>query len=356
LATNYRQMNNTPKQISFITSIFLSLIVVSVCLLLLKLEVNKNSIIFLLIIFIVVLICSFWIYRISLEKFILSRVKIIYKIIRKNKIIKNSENAITKIDFSKDLIREASDEVAQWADDQSVEIEQLKKMEQYRKEFLGNVSHELKTPLFSIQGYISTLLDGGLEDRTINRLYLERTERNIDRLILIIKDLESISRLEYGELKLEISTFNIVQLTKDVFEAIEIKAKQKNIMLLFGEIYDKPVMVSADKERIRQVVTNIVNNSVSYGNENGKTKVSFFDMEDHILVEITDNGIGIEEKDLKRIFERFYRCDKARSRDHGGTGLGLSIVKHILDAHDETINVRSTIGVGTTFAFTLNKS
>jgi two-component system phosphate regulon sensor histidine kinase PhoR len=256
----------------------------------------------------------------------------------------------------KDIIAEVKNEVDDWAKNKAEEIDQLRQLEKYRREFLGNVSHELKTPIFNIQGYILTLLDGGLEDSSINRLYLERAEKSINRLINIVEDLESISRLESGELKLEMEDFNIVHLVYDVFELQEMLANKQGIKLTFGKHYEKPIRVHADKKRIIEVMNNLVINSVKYGKANGTTKVSFFDIGDQIMVEVADTGMGIAEKDIQRIFERFYRTDKSRSRDQGGTGLGLSIVKHIIEAHEQTINVRSKLGEGSTFTFTLNKA
>jgi two-component system phosphate regulon sensor histidine kinase PhoR len=246
-------------------------------------------------------------------------------------------------------------EILAWADDRKDEIERLKKLEVYRKEFLGNVSHELKTPIFNIQGYVLTLLDGGLEDETINRDYLMRAERSVDRMITIVDDLEAISQLETGELQLEPERFDIVALSKDILDAQEMKATGKGIMLsLEGEC--KPIYVHADRFRIRQVLTNLVVNSIKYGKEYGETKIAFYDRGDTILIEVTDNGIGIAKEHLPRLFERFYRVDKSRSREQGGTGLGLAIVKHIIEAHDQTINASSIEGVSTTFSFTLEKA
>ncbi len=245
-------------------------------------------------------------------------------------------------------------EILAWADDRKTEIDRLRKLEVYRKEFLGNVSHELKTPIFNIQGYVLTLLDGGLEDKTINRDYLVRAERSVDRMIAIVEDLEAISQLETGELKLELERFDIVALCKDILNAEEMKATSKGIMLsLEGDL--KPMQVFADRFRIRQVLTNLIVNSIKYGKEYGETKVNFYDRENDVVVEITDNGIGIPTEFLPRLFERFFRVDKSRSRDQGGTGLGLAIAKHILEAHNQTIQVTSKEGIGTTFSFTLAK-
>ncbi len=260
------------------------------------------------------------------------------------------------LSLNSDIISKVNEEVTEWAKDRREEIEELKKLEAYRREFLGNVSHELKTPLFNIQGYILTLLDGGLDDPSINKEYLERTGKNIERMISIVEDLEVISRFETGELKLDIINFDVVSLASDVIELLEVKAKKKNIRMSVARELEKPLFVKADKERIRQVLINLLDNSIKYGTENGKTKVSFFDMDENILIEVTDNGIGVDSKDISRLFERFFRVDKSRSREQGGSGLGLAIVKHIIEAHKQTINVRSTIGVGTTFAFTLQKA
>lgn len=240
--------------------------------------------------------------------------------------------------------------------DQILEIDRLKEMERYRKEFLGNVSHELKTPIFNIQGYVLTLLDGGLEDPNINRKYLERTEKSINRLISIIEDLETISRHEAGELKLEREEFNLVQLVEEVFEAQEIRAKKRDIKLQLDKKYKKPILVSADKMKIFQVLSNLITNSIYYGKPGGKTRVSISDELNRTLVEVNDNGIGVAPADIPRIFERFYRVDKSRSREQGGTGLGLSIVKHIIEAHSETIRVKSRLGKGSSFIFSLPKA
>ena len=296
---------------------------------------------------------SFFIYRFILERFIYNRIRLIYKTIHTLKAPKGSR---IELDLNKDIISEMREEVAAWEKEHRSELEELKKLENYRREFIGNVSHELKTPLFNIQGYILTLIDGAMNDPVINKEYLLRTEKNIERMIAVVEDLEVISRLETGEFELDTSVIDIVALAKEVMDLLETKSKKKGIRLFFREEYSKPVFVKADKERIRQVLINLIDNSIKYGNENGKTKVSFFDMDENILVEITDDGIGIEPKDLPRIFERFFRVDKSRSRDQGGSGLGLAIVKHILEAHQQTIHVRSTPGVGTTFAFTLKKS
>lgn len=307
-----------------------------------------------LIISITVFAFSFLIIRFSVEKFLYEKIKIIYKTIHKLK--ESKKNLREKLKTNNDLLENVNQEVIDWVEDRSKEIEDLKKLEIYRREYIGNVSHELKTPIFNIQGYILTLLDGGLDDPTINKEYLLRTEKSINRMIAIIQDLEEISRLESGELKLEFAKFDIIALVKEVVDFLEIKAKKRKIKLNIVPSPEKNIIVNADKNRIRQVLTNLIDNSLKYSaDENAVTKIGFFDMDEHILVEVTDNGIGVNEHDIPRLFERFYRTEKSRSRKEGGTGLGLSIVKHIIEAHDQTINVRSSLGIGTTFGFTLQK-
>ncbi len=251
------------------------------------------------------------------------------------------------------IISEVNQEMLSFASNQTREIDRLKEMEKYRKEYIGNVSHELKTPIFNIQGYVLTLLDGGLEDPSINRKYLERTEKSINRLISIIEDLETISRHEAGELKLEYENFNIVQLVEEVFEAQEIRAKKREIKLQFDKKYKKSVLVCADKMRIFQVLANLITNSIYYGKAGGKTQVSISAVRNKILIEVNDDGIGIAPNDIHRVFERFFRVDKSRSREQGGTGLGLAIVKHIIEAHKETIRVKSRLKKGSSFIFSL---
>lgn len=267
----------------------------------------------------------------------------------------NGDHPSQSPDYTNNEIHNLDLEIKAWADDRKDEIERLKKLEVYRKEFLGNVSHELKTPIFNIQGYVLTLLDGGLEDPSINRNYLERAEKSIDRMITIVDDLEAISQLETGELQIEQERFDISALAKDVADAQEMKATAKGIILTLPE-ETKPMFVYADRFRIRQVLVNLIVNSVKYGKEYGETKIRFYDVGDNIMVEVADNGIGIEKEHLPRLFERFYRVDKSRSREQGGTGLGLAIVKHIIEAHNQTINVMSTEGAGTVFSFTLKKA
>lgn len=283
-----------------------------------------------------------------------NRIKLVYKIIHQFKLSKSQKESLGET-MADDPLKEMELQVKDWANKKSKQIEDLQKVEQFRKEFLGNLSHELKTPLFNIQGYVHTLLDGAMDDPKFAKQFLERTSKSIERLSSLVDDLDEISKLERGETSIVKENFDIEKLAKEVIESMELKAKEKLITLYIKEGINKHYPAHADKEKIRQVFTNLVVNSIKYGKEKGTTSISFYDMEDNILVEVTDNGIGIEEKHLPRLFERFYRIDKHRSRDQGGTGLGLAIVKHILEAHNETINVRSSVGVGTTFAFTLRK-
>ena len=299
-------------------------------------------------------ISAFGVFYFLLDRFIYRKIKLIYKTIYNQKIHKYSTpNKISPI--NSDPISEVQDEVVNWAKSNLAEIEQLKKQETYRREFLGNVSHELKTPIFNIQGYIHTLLDGALKDEKVNEKFLLKASDNIDRLVELVGELTSISNLESGELKLQLSKFDIHALAKGVCESLELKAKEKQVKMNFKEGCNRPFYVHADKPKIRQVLTNLIENAIKYGKEKGQILIGFYDMDELLLIEVSDNGDGIEEAHLPRLFERFYRLDKGRSRDAGGTGLGLAIVKHIIEAHDQVINVRSAVGVGTTFGFTLKK-
>lgn len=301
-----------------------------------------------------IFISVFLTYRFTLERFIYHKIKLIYKTIYNLKRQKGAKNEPDEL--SKKTIEQVNQEVQEWGERKKEEIEQLKKAEAYRREFLGNIYHELKNPIFNIQGYVLTLLDGGLEDKSINREYLLRTEKSINRLIAIVEDLETISNLENDKIEMNFQRFDIVEMTREVIESLELKARKRNNHIAFAERYDRPIMVIADPKWIRQVLVNLIDNAVKYGKvSDGKTLISFFDMDENILVEVTDDGPGIAESEIPRVFERFYRTESARSREKSGTGLGLAIVKHIIEAHDQTINVRSRLNVGTTIAFTLKK-
>jgi two-component system, OmpR family, phosphate regulon sensor histidine kinase PhoR len=287
-----------------------------------------------------------------LTSFILQKLSPIYNTIFS---LKEAESKHPRELDKSELIEGINQEVEDWATNKTREIDQLKEMENYRKEFLDNISHEMKSPLFNVQGYVHTLLDGALEDKENNRKFLEKADRNISRLINIVNDLDTISRLDSGEIKIKFENFDIVALAREVFELHEIRAKKQGIRLLFKTTSPDPILVHADRGRIQEVLSNLVVNSINYGSEGGCTAVNFTDLEDKILVEVEDSGLGIPNDELPRIFERFYRVDKSRSRNKGGTGLGLAIVKHVIEAHNQSIRVKSREGTGTTFSFTLRK-
>lgn len=296
---------------------------------------------------------SYFVASYIIEKFIYRRIKIIYKTIHSLKLKNILPENVT---FNNDLLGQVNRDVVEWAQTNRRVIDELRSQDEYRKEFIGNVAHELKTPIFNIQGYILTLLEGGLEDEKINREYLLRADRSVERMINIVEDLDTVTKLESGQLTMELVKFDIVKLVQEVAELQEMDARRKGISLNIKRANDKPVYVFADKDRIRQVLSNLLVNSIKYGKEKGFTDIRFFDMDDNILVEVSDNGIGISPEHLPRLFERFYRIDKSRSRESGGSGLGLAIVKHIIEAHNQTINVRSKLGAGSTFSFTLEKA
>jgi len=296
-------------------------------------------------------IFSFFVIQYRVEVFIYRRVKKIYDDVSfleassfRNQPITTDMATLTR-------------EVKKFATDKKMEIETLKVREEYRREFLGNVSHELKTPLFTVQGYLLTLLDGAMNDKSIRKKYLQRAEKGVERLIFIVQDLDMISKLEIGDLNLNVSKFNIIEVVQNVFDLLEMKAEVKSIMLSFDNKYSKPIMVFGDKEKIQQVVMNLVVNSIKYGKNNGSTEVGIEDLVNNkVIVRVTDNGEGIEKQYIPRLFERFYRVDKSGARAEGGSGLGLSIVKHIIEAHDEKIYIESQFGVGSEFSFTIEKA
>jgi two-component system phosphate regulon sensor histidine kinase PhoR len=283
------------------------------------------------------------------ERFIYQRVKKIY-----NEISLLDSTSLRSKSITTDMAA-LEREVKKYAAIKKIELENLKEREEYRREFMGNVSHELKTPLFTVQGYIDTLIDG-VKDKDIRKKYLNRAQKGVERLVYIVEDLDMIAKLEMGELTLDYSEFNIVDLIQSVFDMLEMQADKKNIILMFDRKYSKAIKVKADKEKIRQVLINLVMNSIKYGKENGTTEVSIEEFVEHkIIVRVRDNGEGIEQQFISRLFERFFRVDKSGARSEGGSGLGLSIVKHIIERHDEKINVESEFGVGSVFSFTLEE-
>ncbi|WP_165806382.1 sensor histidine kinase [Chitinophaga parva] len=299
---------------------------------------------------------SYYLYLYTLQNFIYRKIKLIYKFIYQTKATKR-EDFFHKNILPLKTIDEVSEDVEKWAQQKKEELEVLRKNEAFRKEFLLNLSHELKTPIFAVQGYIHTLLDGALEDPNVNKMFLKNATKNIDRLCRLLDDLDEISKLESGEMTVNPEPFVIQDLTKDVFDTLSLKAGTKDIKFSIKKGCEAPLQVLADKEKIRQVLINLVDNSIKYGKPSGHTVASFYNMDGkRVLVEISDDGIGMHEDHLPRVFERFYRTDKARSRDIGGTGLGLAIVKHIIEAHGQTINVRSKPEIGSTFGFTLDST
>ena len=294
---------------------------------------------------------SFFVIQYRVERFIYRRVKKIY-----DDLTLLESTSLRKQPITTDMAT-LTQEIDKYARDKKLEIETLKVREEYRKEFLGNVSHELKTPLFTVQGYLSTLIEGGMDDKNIRDKYLERAEKGVERLIYIVKDLDMITKLEVGDLSLNLEVFDIVELVKNVFDLLEMKAAKKKITLMFDIDYKDPILVHADKERIQQVLTNLIVNSIKYGRTKGTTEVSIENLiKNKVIVRVTDNGEGISKANIPRLFERFFRVDKSGSRKEGGSGLGLSIVKHIIEAHDEKIYVESELGVGSEFSFTLEKA
>lgn len=293
---------------------------------------------------------SFLIIQLRLKKLFFERVKQIYKDLEfetesliQTSVIDSDINSLTK-------------DLGEFVKLKKSEIETLKREDVYRKEFVGNVAHELKTPLFSIQGYISNLLDGAMDDKELLKKYLKRAEKSVDRLTYIIKDLDLITQLESSMLKLEITSFDIVKLAEEIIEDLEISASKKNIKIIFNKTYDNEILVNADRNRIEQVLTNLITNSINYGSEKGTTEISFESDKENIMIKVNDNGEGINEENMPRLFQRFFRVDISRSRSQGGSGLGLAIVKHIIDAHNENIYVQSTVGIGSEFSFSLKKS
>ena len=309
----------------------------------------------LIISFAIIFIGNFGLISFTLERFIYRKIKLIYKFIYQTKASKKEETYYQYL-LPQKSIDEVREDVEQWAEKQVEEIELLKKNEQFRKEFLQNLAHEFKTPVFAIQGYVDTLLQGALENPEVNRPFLEKTSRNIDRLVNLINDLDEISKLERGEQLIYKENFVIQEMVKEVYEILSLRSEQKNIRCTIKKGCESPLLVFADKEKIRQVILNLVENSIKYGKMGGTITASMYNTDEkHILVEISDDGIGIQERHLPRIFERFYRTEEGRSLDITGSGLGLAICKHIIEAHGQSIHVRSTEDIGTTVGFTLER-
>jgi len=339
--------NLTPKQLSAFTALVISgSVAIGIFFLSASWKYGLGSLL-------LVFTGSYLLIQFILEKFIYRKIKLIYKFIHQTKATRKEE-VYFKYILPKKSIDEVHEDVERWGNKQTEEIELLRKNEAFRKEFLQNLSHEFKTPIFAIQGYIDTLLNGAMDDLKVRKRFLENTERNVERLVNLVNDLDEISKLERGEQLLLKQNFIIQDLIREVFESLSINMHDKNMRTGIKKGCEYPTLVFADKEKIRMVLLNLVENASKYGKQNGSITASIYKTDGrHVLVEITDDGIGIEEEHLQRIFERFYRTDSARSRDKGGTGLGLAICKHIIEAHDQAIHVRSTPDVGTSIGFTL---
>ncbi len=342
--------NLSPRQLSFITALIIATVNA-----LLSLFLHQDWYVPILV-FGITLIIIYWLYYYTLQYFIYRKIKIIYKFIYQTKATKKEEFFYEKV-LPQKSIEEVSEDVQKWAMQRKDEIEMLQANERFRREFLMNLAHELRTPIFSAQGYVDTLLGGALEDEAVNKKFLSNASRSIDRLVRLVDDLDEISKLESGKIPLIEETFVIQDLIRDVYEELSLKAAERNIQMIFKKGTERPIQVTADKQKIKQVLVNLVENAIKYGNDQGNIIAGCYEMDEKLIyVEISDDGPGIAEEHLLRIFERFYRADRSRSRAIGGTGLGLAIVKHIIEAHGQTVNVRSKQGVGSSFGFTLNKA
>ena len=340
--------NLSPRELSAFTALLLSIpIAIGIMTLTWNWKIGLVS-------FLIIFLGSFALILFTLERFIYRKIKLIYKLIHQTKATRKEE-VYFKYILPLKSIDEVREDVEAWGERRNKEIELLQQNEAYRKEFLQNLAHEFKTPVFAIQGYIETLLNGAMDEPEILKKFLENTQKNTVRLVNLMNDLDEISKLESGQQLLYKQNFVIQELIKEVFDSLSIHTRDKLIRTSIKKGCESPIYVFADKERIKQVLINLVSNSIKYGKTNGNIVASVYPTDDtHVLVEISDDGIGIEEEHIPRIFERFFRADSARSRDKGGTGLGLAICKHIIEAHKQSIHVRSTIDVGTTIGFTLD--
>ena len=339
----------TPKDVARQSSVFIGVLSSVAVLIVLSVSNSLNLWAISIIVGVVLEELSYFVIYNAIEKYIDHRIQILYKTISKVK-----GGGDLTINMDEDVVELANQDVMEWAEGQIEEINLLRETDSFRKDFIGNLAHELKTPLFNIQGFIMSLLEGGIDDPEINRKFLSKAEKNIDRMTSLLEDLDSISKIESGAMNIEMETVDIVELSSEIAENLDRKAKDANVQFKIRE--EEEFNVLCDPNKIGQVLSNLLVNSINYGVENGKTVVRFYDMGDNILIEVADDGIGIKEDDLLRIYERFYRVDKSRSRHAGGSGLGLSIVKHIVEAHGGNLHVRSTLGTGTTFSFTLQKA
>jgi len=357
LITEDNRIWNSPKRIAQTCAVLIGVGFFIFSVLTLFLVAGKFYVLPLIAIGFLVSLGSYFMILFFVERFINSKVNVIYKTIHNLKT--QGQSGFNPINDPKDILKQVNKDVIEFADVQKKEIKKLKDKETFRRDFIGNLAHELKTPIFSIQNYVLTLLEGGLEDERVNRMFLEKASKSVDRMVALAEDLDSIARLESGRLTLRMEKFNVLELVKEIIDSLESRAESKNVILKLERPSDiVKTIVEADRNKIGQVLTNLIVNSINYAKEGGgQTNIRFFDMDERILVEVEDSGVGIPKESLGRIFERFYRVDNHRAREQGGTGLGLSICKHIImDAHQETLNVRSVVDKGTVFSFTLKKA
>ena len=347
MVKNFLNTGN-PRNLSWVFTLITCFLLIINCLLFYFIDL---SLVIWIVILIFEIICIYFLNKKLIIRFIYDKIRLIYKNIATKRLGDDKQPIQEWV--KGDVLNRVQQDVERWLELKNVEIATLKELENFRKDFLANVSHELKTPLTTLQGYIDTLIDGAVADPDVNMKYLQRSSFTIERMITMVEDLETITKLEQNTDPLHITKFDFITLVKEVIEIMELKANTRNIRMIIQNHTNAPVYVLADKEKIRQVLINLIDNSIKYGRQSGKTFIKIYYFEQNLLIEIEDNGIGIEEDHLQRIFERFYRVDKSRSREVGGTGLGLAIVKHIIEAHNQHINVRSKVGVGTTFTFTL---
>ena len=347
MVKNFLNTGN-PRNLSWVFTLITCFLLIINCLLFYFIDL---SLVIWIVILIFEIICIYFLNKKLIIRFIYDKIRLIYKNIATKRLGDDKQPIQEWV--KGDVLNRVQQDVERWLELKNVEIATLKELENFRKDFLANVSHELKTPLTTLQGYIDTLIDGAVADPDVNMKYLQRSSFTIERMITMVEDLETITKLEQNTDPLNITKFDFITLVKEVIDIMELKTNTRNIQMIIQNHTSAPLYVLADKEKIRQVLINLIDNSIKYGRQSGKTFIKIYYFEQNLLIEIEDNGIGIEEDHLQRIFERFYRVDKSRSREVGGTGLGLAIVKHIIEAHNQHINVRSKVGVGTTFTFTL---
>ena len=343
---------NTPFRFTIFCSLLISLFLIFsiFCINQFILELILNFFIYLSLFLLLFVFSGFMIY-ILMEIFINRKIRLLFRMVHTYKMSSSDFN----LNMKEDILSASEVEILKIGKKTSTELAKLKSEEKFRRDFIGNLAHELKTPIFSIQGYILTLLEGGLEDPLVNKKFLKRASKGVERMNKIIMDLDMISRFESERINMDFRENNIVEICEEIIESLELKAKEYNTELSLAKNYDNPILVKCDKDKIGQVIQNLLINAIKYSEKNSKVVIRLTDVESNLLIEIEDNGLGINERHINRLFERFYRVDKSRARNEGGTGLGLSIVKHIIEAHGHNVQVRSTEGQGSTFFFTLTK-